>query len=166
MNEIVYCHRWKARQKVEVFTCDDTSSIFDTAWVNYYGRFHGSRLGKVWWNLNWILYRWYRNKYKKHSKSKRRSWAWINRIIKKEPTLFRHWEVTYQHWTIGRQEPYESRGSRTVLWERGGETPLRYLTVVVILHSVNFAFILNLTSQFQGTLNFMILSKYCIDVEY
>lgn len=68
-----------------------------SGWVNYYGRFHGSKLGKVWWNLNWILYRWYRNRYKKHSKSKRRSWAWLNRIIKKEPTLFKHWEVMYQY---------------------------------------------------------------------
>jgi hypothetical protein len=68
-----------------------------SGWMNYYGRFHGSRLGKVWWNLNWLLYRWYRNKYKKRSKSKRRSWAWLNRIIKKEPTLFKHWEIAYNH---------------------------------------------------------------------
>ena len=26
---------------------------------------------------------------------------------------------------IEQEEPYESRGSRTVLWERRGETPLR-----------------------------------------
>jgi len=31
----------------------------------------------------------------------------------------------------GWQEPCESRGSRTDLWERGGEIPLRYPTGVI-----------------------------------
>ena len=36
----------------------------------------------------------------------------------------------------GWQEPYESRGSRTVLWGTGGETPPVYPTLSCILKSV------------------------------
>jgi hypothetical protein len=32
----------------------------------------------------------------------------------------------------GRQEPCESRGSRTDLWERGGEIPLRHPTLYFV----------------------------------
>ncbi len=33
----------------------------------------------------------------------------------------------------GHEEPYESRDSRTDLWGRGGEIPLRYPTISVII---------------------------------
>jgi hypothetical protein len=31
--------------------------------------------------------------------------------------------------SVGQEEPYESRDSRTDLWERGGEIPLRHPTL-------------------------------------
>ena len=42
-----------------------------------------------------------------------------------EPDFFRRWLETARFQEKGWQEPCESRGSRTDLWERGGEIPLR-----------------------------------------
>ncbi len=48
------------------------------------------------------------------------------------------WEIKYYRvdkttFVIKQEEPYELRGSRTVLWERRGETPLRNSTVRHVL---------------------------------
>ncbi len=46
-----------------------------------------------------------------------------------EPDFFLRRPETVRSQEEGWQEPCESRGSRTDLWERGGEIPLRYPTV-------------------------------------
>ena len=45
-----------------------------------------------------------------------------------EPDFFLRMLETVRFQENGRQEPCESRGSRTDLWERGGEIPLRHPT--------------------------------------
>ena len=45
-----------------------------------------------------------------------------------EPDFFLRMFETVRFQENGRQEPCESRGSRTDLWERGGEIPLRHPT--------------------------------------
>ncbi len=45
-----------------------------------------------------------------------------------EPDFFRRRLEIARFHENGWQEPYESRGSRTDLWERGGEIPLRHPT--------------------------------------
>ena len=45
-----------------------------------------------------------------------------------EPDFFLRKPETVRSQEEGWQEPCESRGSRTDLWERGGETPLRHPT--------------------------------------
>jgi len=45
-----------------------------------------------------------------------------------EPDLFLRRLETVRFQEEGWQEPCESRDSRTDLWERGGETPLRHPT--------------------------------------
>ena len=46
-----------------------------------------------------------------------------------EPDFFLRMLETVRFQENGRQEPCESRGSRTDLWERGGEIPLRHPTL-------------------------------------
>ena len=46
-----------------------------------------------------------------------------------EPDFFLRMLDTVRSQEEGWQEPCESGGSRTDLWERGGEIPLRYPTV-------------------------------------
>ena len=57
-----------------------------------------------------------------------------------------NWEEPYFFWRrleivrfheYGWQEPYESRGSRTVVWERGVGIPLYYLTLHFVILLVN-----------------------------
>jgi RNA-directed DNA polymerase len=63
-------------------------------WMNYYGSYYKSALGVVYRRLNWILNKWATRKYKRLKGSKHRAWAWLNRIMEKEPTLFAHWGNT------------------------------------------------------------------------
>ncbi len=46
-----------------------------------------------------------------------------------EPDFFRRRLEIARFQENGWHEPYESRGSRTDLWERGGEIPLRHPTL-------------------------------------
>ena len=48
-----------------------------------------------------------------------------------EPDLFLRRLETVRFQEEGWQEPCESRDSRTDLWERGGETPLRHPTMEI-----------------------------------
>ena len=54
-----------------------------------------------------------------------------------EPGFFLRRLETVRFQEEGWQEPYESRGSRADLWERGGEIPLRYPTDSVDIRSEN-----------------------------
>ena len=51
------------------------------------------------------------------------------RYAGEEPNFFLCRLETVRSQEEGWQEPYESRGSRTDLWGRGGEIPQRYPTV-------------------------------------
>jgi len=52
-----------------------------------------------------------------------------------EPDFFLRMLETVRFQENGWQEPCESRGSRTDLWERGGEIPLRHPTLYFLLIS-------------------------------
>jgi hypothetical protein len=51
----------------------------------------------------------------------------LGRMASTKPELFAHWKAGFKP-AVGWEEPYESRGSRTVLWEPRGEIPLCYST--------------------------------------
>ena len=75
-------------------TLEDLAELINPkmrGWMNYYGSYYKSALDVVFYRLNWILNKWARKKYKRLKKSKRLAWKWLNRIMKKEPTLFAHW---------------------------------------------------------------------------
>jgi len=64
-------------------------------WVNYYGKFRGSELSKVFRLLHDRLIRWARKRYKRYKKSIRRAYEWLHRVREQYPTLFYHWQVGY-----------------------------------------------------------------------
>jgi RNA-directed DNA polymerase len=106
---------------------EDLSRMFNPVirgWLQYYGRYYRSALYPSMRQLDRSLARWAYRKYKKLRGHLRRATHWIARIARRDPTLFAHgkWVRGVAPW----REPYELRGSCTVLRERRGETPRRY----------------------------------------
>ena len=62
-------------------------------WINYYSRFYKTELYPVFRQFNLALIRWVQRKYKRFRAHKRRAAQWLDRIARKEPTLFKHWEL-------------------------------------------------------------------------
>ena len=88
-------HDWRMHLKPDK-TLEDLSRMFNPiirGWVNYYGRFYKSELYSVLRHLNRALVHWVRRKYKKLNRHKRRAYAWLGRIARREPQLFVHWQM-------------------------------------------------------------------------
>ena len=64
-------------------------------WVNYYGRFRGSELSKVFQLLRKHLVRWARKRYKRYKTSLSRAFGWLDRVRKQYPYLFYHWQLGF-----------------------------------------------------------------------
>jgi group II intron reverse transcriptase/maturase len=64
-------------------------------WVNYYGRYRGYELSKVFRCLHSRLVRWARKRYKRYRTSLNRAFLWLQRVRKQYPNLFYHWEVGF-----------------------------------------------------------------------
>ncbi len=64
-------------------------------WINYYGRFRGYELSKVFWLLRNRLVRWARKRYKRYRTSLNRAFKWLDRVRKQYPYLFYHWQVGF-----------------------------------------------------------------------
>lgn len=62
-------------------------------WWNYYGCFYKAALRRVFDNFEAALARWARRKYKKLARHEGRSFLWIWRVARRQPTLFTHWLV-------------------------------------------------------------------------
>ena len=64
-------------------------------WVNYYGKFRGYELSKVFQLLRIRLVRWARKRYKRYKTSLIKAYKWLERVRKQYPYLFYHWQVGY-----------------------------------------------------------------------
>ena len=82
-------------------------------WFNYYSQFYKSALYPALKQLNHALQRWACQKHKKSRVRKPKALNLLRRAAKQMPYLFVHWRFVGQ--LAGRQEPYESRGSRPCL---------------------------------------------------
>jgi len=60
-------------------------------WMNYYGRFYRSALGRVFDCFDQSLLRWARRKYRKLARSPRRARRWLQKMVNRQPRLFIHW---------------------------------------------------------------------------
>ncbi|MBS2098862.1 group II intron reverse transcriptase/maturase [Carboxylicivirga linearis] len=66
-------------------------------WINYYGKFRGHELSKVFYLLWCRLVRWARKRYKRYRYSLNKAYAWLDRVRKQYPYLFYHWQLRYSH---------------------------------------------------------------------
>jgi RNA-directed DNA polymerase len=64
-------------------------------WVNYYGKFRGSELSKVFRLLRNRIVRWARKRYKRYRTSLNRAFKWLERVREQFPNLFYHWQLGY-----------------------------------------------------------------------
>jgi len=63
-------------------------------WVNYYGNFTRSALYSVLNPLHYILVKWTMRKYRRFRWCPKRASQWLQRIRKKTPNLFAHWQLS------------------------------------------------------------------------
>ncbi len=64
-------------------------------WVNYYGRFRGYELTRVFRLLQNRLVRWARKRYKRYKTNLRKAFKWLNRVREQYPYLFYHWRYSF-----------------------------------------------------------------------
>lgn len=60
-------------------------------WINYYGKYRGSALVRIYHHINTLLLKWVQKKYKRFKGRKRKALRWLGRIASQEPGLFAHW---------------------------------------------------------------------------
>ncbi len=64
-------------------------------WINYYGRFRGYELNRVFRLLQVRLTRWARKRYKRYRTSIIKCYKWLDRVRVQYPNLFYHWQLGY-----------------------------------------------------------------------
>lgn len=77
-------------------TLGDLSNMFNPVlrgWKNYYGRFHGSEMGSVWWSVNAYLMRWLMRKHKTLARRKTRAKVALGKLAAACTSAFVHWEL-------------------------------------------------------------------------
>ena len=62
-------------------------------WLNYYGRYTRSAMNGVWRYFNMTLVAWARKKYRRFNRSRTQAGTFVERIAKKCPKLFVHWQI-------------------------------------------------------------------------
>lgn len=88
-------HDWRIHLKPDR-SIEDLSHMFNPiirGWINYYGRFYGSRLHAVLRYFNRALVHWVRRKYKRFERHRRNAEHWLGRLARREPRLFAHWQM-------------------------------------------------------------------------
>ncbi len=80
-------HLWTTRSLDELA---DWINPVVRGWMNYYGRFHRSKLYPLLARINTYLMRWGRQKYKR-LRTFHRIWMWWSGILERDPGLFAHW---------------------------------------------------------------------------
>ncbi len=68
-------------------------------WLNYYGRFYKSALGRVFYAFDRGLLRWARRKYRKFERHPGRAKRWLEKMVNRQPRLFIHW-LAFGHVTV------------------------------------------------------------------
>ncbi len=64
-------------------------------WVNYYGKYRGYELSKVFHLLRTRLFRWARKRYKRYGNNLNKAYKWLGRVRRQFPYLFYHWKLGF-----------------------------------------------------------------------
>ena len=65
-------------------------------WINYYGKFRRSKLGRIIKRFHFHLMKWVLNRYKSFGTSIHKSYKWLNELRAQNPKLFYHWQVGFK----------------------------------------------------------------------
>lgn len=84
-------YKWHLRSELSLEEISKRYNPVLRGWLNYYGRFHSSKLNEVWRHFNRTLVKWAMRKYRKLKRHKTRAIQYINRIAEVNPRLFVHW---------------------------------------------------------------------------
>jgi len=82
--------------KASILEIEDIASILNPkirGWINYYSKFRGIELHKLFRKLTFRLMKWVRNKYK--IIGSRSAYNWLRSKYNSNPNLFAHWKAGY-----------------------------------------------------------------------
>src|SRR5215213_10628621 len=86
--------RWALAQRSDK-ALDDLARMFNPVlrgWLNYYGHYYRSALHPTFRCLDDSLSRWAKQKYKRLRGHHRRARQWLQRVARRQPELFAHWQ--------------------------------------------------------------------------
>ena len=88
--------QWKLHRRTDK-SLDELAQMINPVlrgWINYYGHFRKSALYRTFQHLNNILARWASRKYKRLRGHKRRAFLWMQGVVRRQPRLFAHWQLS------------------------------------------------------------------------
>lgn len=86
---------WRIRRRTDK-DLTDLANMFNPeirGWIQYYGAFFRSALGRVFQPLDRALRKWAMRKYKRLRGHGRRAQRWLEAIARRQPNLFAHWPL-------------------------------------------------------------------------
>jgi RNA-directed DNA polymerase len=96
--------RWVLHERSDK-SLEDLARMFNPhirGWINYYGRYYKSALYPTLRHIDSILARWAHRKFKSLRRHRRRSRQWLERIARRQPSLFAHWGLLQgRGWIVG-----------------------------------------------------------------
>ena len=89
---------WQLRQQTSA-TIEDLSRRYNPVlrgWWNYYSVFYRSAMTRISHHLDGKLASWVRRKYKRLAGHLQLSLLWLNRVARRQPALFTHWQASWK----------------------------------------------------------------------
>ena len=86
---------WRIHRRSDMTFAEIVTHIntYVTGWIAYYGQFYKSVLYSAFRGLNVYLMRWAMRKYKSLKHSRKKAWAWLERMEQRAPGMFAHWRL-------------------------------------------------------------------------
>jgi RNA-directed DNA polymerase len=88
-------HGWRMHLQPDK-SLEDLSRRFNPGlrgWINSYGCFYKSAMYPTLRHMDHALVHWVRRKYKRFHRHRRRAEHWLERVARREPKLFAHWQM-------------------------------------------------------------------------
>ena len=104
---------WKYWCQKEITDIRKYSQSRLKGWMNYYGLFGTKAIRNILFHLDCRISRWAKMKYKT-LRTLRQAADRVNRARANNPHWFAHWQHS-ETYSVGQEEPYDARVSRTVL---------------------------------------------------
>ena len=93
---------WKIGTKSDK-SLQDISNMFNPqlrGWINYYGKFYPKALKPINHQMNFVLTKWAKRKFKRFTKHRNVAGRWVRGLAKKEPNLFATWKMFHEVKTV------------------------------------------------------------------